>query len=339
MAEPTREAVVPGQRQGTGLLPQTAVRRESAAEFDPRWLRAFLAVAEEGHFGRAAARLSMGQPSLSRHIQQLERALGVRLFHRASHGVTLTEAGRLVRPEAENTLAQNARLLRTAQLYAGSARSEMTVGAPLPGPAGGLLAEAARRFRKDRNNAQVAVTDLSDNEQSGALAQHRIDAALTWGRPRLAGLTDEVLLREPLAVLLTVEHPLAACSHLPLSALPDEPLLFPVRERQHCWTLLRDAAAAQGIALEPVPTAPAAVLDFVAHGLGYSVVPASLSLRAPCGLAFVPLPVLSVQMSVMWRHTEQSLEVPAFVAACRAAAASLIGTRPDIWSAPSEAGA
>ncbi|MEV7816329.1 LysR substrate-binding domain-containing protein [Streptomyces flaveolus] len=304
-----------------------------ATDVDPRWLRAFLAVAEERHFGRAAARLSMGQPSLSRHVQQLERVLGIKLFDRASHGVTLTEAGRLIRPKAEDVLAQNARLWSTAQAYVSASRSAMTVAAPLPGPAGGLLAEAIRRFRAGSGHAQIAVLDLADGEQAGALAQHRVDAVLTWGQLPLTGLAGEALIEEPVTGVVGVRHPLASAPQLPWSALAEDSLLFPVQERQHCWSVLRASAERAGTVLDPVPTAPAAVLDLVAGGLGCSAVPASQSLGASPELAFVRLPELSVTMSVVWRQADPSPAVTAFVAACRAAAAILTRTRPDIWTA------
>ncbi|MFF9488166.1 LysR family transcriptional regulator [Streptomyces sp. NPDC014676] len=307
------------------------------ADLDPRWLRAFLAVARERHFGRAAARLSIGQPSLSRHVQQLERALGVQLFHRTPHGVMLTEVGRVIRPEAEGVLALSSHLLRTARTYTGRSRSTLTVAAPLPSPAGGLLSEAIRRFRGDRGGPeqpQIAVIDLVDEEQTGALAQRRVDAVLTWGRPGHAAFAGEALVEEPVDALFAARHSLAATPQVTVSALADEPLLFPVRERRHCWTLLRDAAEAARTELDPVPTSPAAVLDLVASGLGCSVVPRSLRLSASPELAFVPLRGLSARMSVVWRQADHSPAVTAFVAACRAAAVALTGARPDIWSAP-----
>ncbi|WP_331728154.1 LysR family transcriptional regulator [Streptomyces sp. NBC_01176] len=301
-------------------------------DVNPRWLRAFLAVAQERHFGRAAALLSMGQPSLSRHVQQLERALGVQLFHRAAHGATLTEAGRLVLPDAENMLAQQSRLLWTARTYASTARSALTVAAPLPSAAGGLLAEAILRFRVARGHARVAVLDLGDEEQAGALVQHRVDAVLTWGQPPLAGLAAEPLVEEPVMGVVDAGHPLACDTLMPWSALAEDPLLFPVRERQYCWSVLSARANAAGTELNPVPTAPTAALALVAAGLGSSVVPASQGLDVSSRLAFVRLPELSVRMSVMWRQADQSAAVSAFVAACRSAATHLTRTRPDIWS-------
>ncbi|WP_030752008.1 LysR family transcriptional regulator [Streptomyces sp. NRRL S-31] len=301
-------------------------------DVDPRWLRAFLAVAQERHFGRAAARLSMGQPSLSRHVQQLERALGIQLFHRSPHGVTLTEAGRLVLPDAESMLAQQSRLLRIARAYTDTARSALTVAAPLPSAAGGLLAEAIRRFQITRRHARIAVLDLSDEEQAGALAQHRVDAVLTWGQPAPAGLAAQPLVEEPVMGVVDAGHPLAGEALMPWSALAETALLFPVRERQHCWSVLSATANAAGTELNPVPTAPAAVLDLVAGGLGSSAVPASQSLGVSSRLAFVRLPELSVRMSVMWRQEDRSAAVSAFVAACRSAAVHLTRIHPDIWS-------
>ncbi|MGC0379702.1 LysR family transcriptional regulator [Streptomyces sp. SAI-229] len=314
-----------------------SVDRQLADDLDPRLLRAFLALAAEGHFGRAAARLSIAQPSLSRQVQQLERTLGVPLFHRTPHGTALTDAGRLIRPQAESVLAQNARLMQIARDRAGLSPSVLTVAAPLPSPAGGLLSEAIHRFRDGREQARIAVLDLSDGDRTSALAQHRVDAVLTWGGPDLPGLAAEELVREPVHGLVTAGHPLEGAQQMPLSALADGPLLFPVEERWHCWAGLRDAAAAARIRLEPVPTAPAAVLDLVADGLGCSAVPASLRLSPSPDLAFVPLPGLSVLMSVMWRRTDDSPAVAAFVAACKSAATELIRKRPDIWSDPRQA--
>ncbi|GGS55256.1 LysR family transcriptional regulator [Streptomyces griseoviridis] len=313
------------------------VDQQSADDPGPRLLRAFLALAVEGHFGHAAARLSIAQPSLSRQVRQLERVLGVPLFHRTPHGASLTDAGRLLRPEAERVLAQNARLVRIARDCAVPSPSVLNIAAPLPSPAGSLLSEAIHRFRDGREQARIAVLDLSDEEQASALAGHRIDAALTWGGTHLPGLASEELVREPVHGLVTSGHPLEGAERMPLSALSDGPLLFPVRERRHCWTGLRDAASAARVRLEPVPTAPAAVLGMVADGLGCSAVPASLRLSSSPGLAFVPLPGLSVLMSVMWRRTDDSPAVAAFVAACRSAATALIGKRPDIWSDPRQA--
>ncbi|GAA0481600.1 hypothetical protein Ade02nite_57050 [Paractinoplanes deccanensis] len=298
-------------------------------DLEPRLLRAFLAVAGEGHFGRAAQRLRLAQPALSRQIQQLERQLGVQLFRRTPAGAELTEAGRAVLPEARRALAQNERVVRAAR---GS--RTITVAAPLPSPPGGLLAEAIRRLRERRPEVRVVVMDVDDDKQSAALAAGTIDAALSWGGAGSPAVRGEALVDEPSVVALAAGHPAARGDRISLGELAAEPLLFPVRERRHCWAKLDAAAEAALVELSPVPTAPAAVPDLVADGLGVSVVPASFRLGRYPDLRFVPVPGVCGRMSVLWRRDEAEPAILDFVAGCRAAAAVLVGRHPEVWQPP-----
>ena len=303
-------------------------------EIEPRLLRALIAVAGEGHFGRAAERLGMAQPALSRRIQQLERVLGVTLFDRTSQGATLTGVGRAVLPEARRALTQNGRVLSTARAYAAQGSPTVVVAAPLPSPPGGLLAEAIRRLRAEQPGVRVTVTDVEDELQSAALAGGSADVALTWGGTDRPDVTSRPLAEERWVAAVPAGHPAVRAGELSLQALAEEPLLFPVRERRNCWSRLAAAAEAAYVSLAPIPTAPGAVADLVADGLGVSVVPASFRLTQQPGLAFVPLPApgLSGRISVMWRRDESALVVLALLAACQGAAGELAGRHPDIWS-------
>ncbi|MEU8818959.1 LysR family transcriptional regulator [Actinoplanes sp. NPDC048796] len=303
------------------------------SDLEPRLLRSFLAVAAEGHFGRASQRLRLAQPALSRQIQQLERQLGVLLFDRTPAGATLTAAGRAVVPEAERALAQNERVVRTARAAAVAGSRSITVAAPLPSPPGGLLAEAIRRLKTARPEVRVVVVDVDDDKQSAALAAGTIDAALSWGPPDSAEVRGEVLADEPSVAAVAAGHPYAERDLIPLGALAGDPLLFPVRERAHCWAKLDAAARAALVELSPVPTAPAAVPDLVADGLGVSVVPASFRLGRYPDLRFVPVPGVSGRMSVLWRRDESDPAVLDFVDGCRAAARVLTGRHPEVWRA------
>ncbi|QXG76071.1 LysR family transcriptional regulator [Modestobacter sp. L9-4] len=306
--------------------PVTPATRQDP-DVDPRLLRAFLAVAEEGHFGRAAARLRLAQPALSRQVQQLERSLGVELFTRGPAGVELTDVGRVVRPEAARALAQNQRLVRTARAHAGAPGPALTVAAPMPAPPGGLLAAAIRLFRADHGDLALAVVELDDDEQATALAEGRVDVALTWERPVRPGLTAERLLTEPTVALLPPGHPLAGAASFPVGAFTDGPLLFPVAERSHCWAQLETLAGGAGVRLDPIPTAPSAVTDLVAAGLGISAVPGSFSSSGRSDVAFVPVPGLVGEMSVLWRDEESDVLVLDFLDACRAAAREQVAGR------------
>ncbi|WP_250004596.1 LysR family transcriptional regulator [Actinoplanes sp. M2I2] len=315
--------------------PEAAPDAVGQSEVEPRLLRALVAVAGEGHFGRAAQRLGLAQPALSRRIQQLERVLGVSLFDRTSQGATLTGAGRAVLPEAKRALAQNRRVLNAARAYGAQGSRTVVVAAPLPSPPGGLLAEAIRRLRTEQPGVRVTVTDIKDEEQSAALAAGSVDVALTWGGANRPDVTSRPLVEERWVAALPAGHPAVSAGELSLEALAGESLLFPVQERRHCWSRLTAVAEAAYVSLAPIPTAPGAVADLVADGLGVSVVPASFRLSQLPGLAFVPLPGpgLSGRMSLLWRRDESAPAVLALLAACRAAAGELAERRPDIWTA------
>ncbi|MFH9090744.1 LysR family transcriptional regulator [Streptomyces sp. NPDC017673] len=307
-------------------------------DVDPRLLRAFLAVAREGHFGHAAAGLGIAQPALSRQVRRLERLLGTDLLVRTPRGAELTEAGRTVVPEAERALAYNRRLVRAARSLTDAGPAVLTVSAPMPSPPGGLLAEAVRRLWSGRARTRVSVVDLRDGQQAAALADGRVDAVLTWDPPVADGLTGEALVEERTSALLAQGHPRAGTEPMPLAALEAQTVLFPVRERSHCWAQLDAAAAAEGVGITPVPTAPSAVADLVAAGLGVSAVPGSFRFAGYPGVTFVPLERLSGTMSVVWRRDDDSRAVAGFVAACRDAARSLAAAHGDVWRLPEATG-
>jgi DNA-binding transcriptional LysR family regulator len=180
----------------------------------------------------------------------------------------------------------------------------------------------------------VSVVELRDGQQAAALADGRVDAVLTWDPPVADGLATEVPVQERTSALLAQGHPRAGAELMSLAALGARAVLFPVRERSHCWAQLDAAAAAEGVDITPVPTAPSAVTDLVAAGLGVSAVPGSFRFAGYPGVTFVPLERLSGTMSVVWRRDDDSRAVAGFVAACRDAARSLATAHGDVWRLP-----
>ncbi|MGW5496839.1 LysR family transcriptional regulator [Streptomyces olivaceoviridis] len=306
------------------------------SELEPRLLRAFLTLAQERHFGRAAARLAIAQPALSRQIQQLERLFGLALFSRTTHGAVLTAAGECLLPEAERALEQNEHVLRVAAMLAETEASTVRVAAPMPLPAGGLLTEAVRRFRDDFPQVRVEVLELPDHEQPTSVAQGRMDLALSWDRPDVPGLIAEPLLAEQSYAVVSADHALADAAAVGPAELSACQVLFPVDERSHCWELLRAAAREARVEIRPVPTAPAAVLDLVRGGLGVSVVPSSLRTGVGAGLVFIPVTGLRYTMTLLRKQGERSPAVQRFVAHTRDAATLLVQERGDVWSAYTE---
>ncbi|MVO88698.1 LysR family transcriptional regulator [Streptomyces sp. p1417] len=172
-----------------------------------RTLRYFVAVAEELHFGRAASRLHMSQPPLSRAVKQLETELGAVLLDRTSAGVALTAAGTVLLDEARALLD---RAERARERVAGAAgASTVTVGflGDATDPAAIRLADAYRR-RHPHVEVRVRETDLSD--PTCGLHAGAVDIALTRGPFDTTGLTVRTLRADPVGALLRADDPLAA---------------------------------------------------------------------------------------------------------------------------------
>lgn len=199
---------------------------------ETRELRYFVAVAEELHFGRAAERLGMAQPPLSRAIQRLERRLGVTLLERDRRGVALTDAGRVLLGEARATLeAATAAAHRTRR--AAASRDHLVL-ATKAGASYELLRELLDAHAAEPGAAEVEVLLCGIGEQPGLLRDGRADVALVH-RPfdRLSGFDTEELLTEGQVAVLPASHPLAARDRLSLAEVTDVPDLPIARWPRH----------------------------------------------------------------------------------------------------------
>ncbi|MEV5652434.1 LysR family transcriptional regulator [Nocardia sp. NPDC052254] len=193
---------------------------------ETRELRYFVAVAEELHFGRAAQRLAIAQPPLSRAIQQLERRLGVTLLHRTSRAITVTEAGSVLLREARVVLdAIDAAERRTRRA---AADRPGVVLATKAGASSELLSKLLDAYAAEPGALAVEVMLSGPGEQERLLRDGRADVALLH-RPfdTMAGFDTEDLHTEQQVVVLPAGHPLADRARLSLaeiSALTDLPL-------------------------------------------------------------------------------------------------------------------
>ena len=187
-------------------------------DLDLRLVRYFVAVAEQQHFGRAAALLHLAQPSLSRQIRRLEQQLGARLLDRTPQGSRLTEAGQVFLPLAQS-------LLRSADQAAARTRAAADPSRIIIGFTSNILiTQAVRELRRRNPDADVQTVHLEWDEARSALLEHRVDAALA----RLPFLTDQlhvtILYDEPRAVLLPRDHRLAGKESVTLDDIADEPM-------------------------------------------------------------------------------------------------------------------
>jgi LysR family transcriptional regulator, benzoate and cis,cis-muconate-responsive activator of ben and cat genes len=188
---------------------------------ETRELRYFVAVAEELHFGRAAQRLGIAQPPLSRAIQQLERRLGASLLDRGSRGVALTEAGAVLLREGRAALdAVTAAERRTQRAAAGSGGLVLVTKA---GASTELLAKLLAAYAAEPGSVPVEVVLCGIAEQGPLLRDGRADVALLH-RPfdDVAGFDTEELVTEGQVLLLPAGHPLTARSQVRMADLDDE---------------------------------------------------------------------------------------------------------------------
>jgi DNA-binding transcriptional LysR family regulator len=196
-------------------------------DLDPRLLRYFLAVAEELHFGRAAARLYISQPSLSNQIRKLERAIGAELFVRSSREVKLTNAGRALLEEAPLALAALERAGEQTRLAGEGYKGRVRLGYPPPASSETLGALVAA-FEDDNPNMKVITSQLFSAEIPGRVLAGELDVGLALHPQPTAGLRSEALRVEPLAALVSKGHRLADASSIPLADLePETFFLFP----------------------------------------------------------------------------------------------------------------
>ena len=254
-------------------------------------LRCFVTVAEELHFGRAAKRLFMTQPPLSRQIQLLERSLGVTLLERSNRQVKLTVAGRHFLRDARHVLSYSEQAGNSARRLAHGEAGRLMLGftavsgyALIPGMLG-----HARTVLPD---VEVELQEMVSGAQAEALAAQMIDI----GFVRRAAAQDEMdyqlICREPLLVTLPSGHPLAAHERIGLPALAEHPfVMYAPDEGRYFYDCIAGLFAAAGVTPRYLYHLGQthSILGLVRAGLGVAIVPAAAQDLYPGQLEFRPL--------------------------------------------------
>ncbi|GHC59334.1 LysR substrate-binding domain-containing protein [Streptomyces cinnamoneus] len=252
---------------------------------DLRALRCFVAVAEEGHFGRAAARLHLAQPPLSRRIRELEADLGCRLFDRIPTGARLTPAGEVLLTEARDLLE---RAERARERVRGAEAARVLVLGTVAGADLDVGPAALAALRRDRPGARVRLREAPITDPTAGLREGRVDLALTRLPFDTAGLTVRLLGEEPVVAAVPADDPLAARPRLRVAELAGRP-----RFRLPPGTDARWRAywlAAEEDAPGPVVASVEECLHAVLWEGTVGLLPAGAALRhARPSIAFVPV--------------------------------------------------
>ncbi|WP_207538596.1 LysR substrate-binding domain-containing protein [Sabulicella rubraurantiaca] len=253
-----------------------------------RHLRYVVALADELHFGRAAARLGISQPPLSQQLAMLERQLGVRLFDRDRRGVRLTSAGTLFVVEARMALraAERARdvALQAERGEVGELRIGLFASAPLTRGVAGAISD----FRAAYPGARLMLTEAPSHRQVRALAEGGLDLGFlrSPAKPLLPpGLEAIEAVREPLCVVVPARHALARhAGPVPVELLAGEPMVFFDRSfSASMYDQIHALCTAAGFTPNIVQEANAntMILGLVAAGLGVSILPAAQCAMRP----------------------------------------------------------
>ena len=191
-----------------------------------RHLRYYVAVAEALNFTKAAARLRVAQPSLSRQMQSLEDEIGVDLLKRSPRGVTLTAEGKLFLDEARQVIARTDESVNKVRALARGEYGELHVGYAAS-PSVEILPPALAAFKKGAPHVKLMLHDLASNEMAEGLRRGTLDLSIMV-RPTeeiAVGLEFDLLESYPFCVALPLRHPLARLKRVPLTLLVHEPLV------------------------------------------------------------------------------------------------------------------
>ncbi|MGV3564761.1 MAG: LysR substrate-binding domain-containing protein [Nocardioides sp.] len=291
-----------------------------------RLLRSFVVLAEERHFGRAAARLHVAQPALSQQLKALEREVGARLLDRSTRRVDLTEAGRLLLERAQEVLAAADRAEADLALLVAGRAGRVRLG--FVGTATyDVLPRVARRVREELPDLELELRgELLGPELVDALRSGDLDlAVLRPGSVLPDDLVVHELRREPLVAVLPAAHPAAGGASVALADLAGETLVtHPSGARSTLQPRVLEACRTAGFdpaVLEVGETGTLVV--FVAAGLGVGLVPASVRALRLDGVAYVPLTGDPVTVPLALAHRPDPSPAVARVAALVAGVAGV----------------
>jgi DNA-binding transcriptional LysR family regulator len=298
-----------------------------------RQLQAFVAVGEELHFGRAAARLHMAQSPLSQLIRRLEADVGVPLLRRTTRRVELLPAGEVLLERAHTILAAASAAEEDVRAAASGELGRLAIGFT-GSMTYALLPHLAKALRAQLPRVRL---DLRGEMLTPAQVERLLEGALDVALLRPPVDHDELVLEpvgvEPLVAVLPADHVLAGLDRVPVARLADEPfIVYPSSARSVVHDAVDATCADHGFTpiVEMEVAETSTLVSFVAAGVGVALVPASARQMSVAGAVYRPLSggTHLVELAMCWRAASQSLTLPRALAVIRGELDELHGILP-----------
>lgn len=303
-------------------------------QIDLRSLRYFAVLAEELHFGRAAARLHMSQPPLSLAIRQLEERLEVPLFVRSHHRVELTEAGQMLQQQVPLVFDQLERAVDRTRQTGRGLMGRLEIGV-ISSSLVGVVPRALQVFRERYPSVVWRLHELTPKLQIEGLHDGRIDVCFFRMPREQPNLQHEIVLQETLMVALPVVHRLVTRSQLGLADLADEPFILFGRQQSRFAEYLYQCCIQSGFTpdIRQQVIEVQTMLSLVGTGLGVALLPESMRHIAPGNVVFKRLsPALpKVPLYAIYRTGDVSPSLALFLQVVRDLVATM-EARPPVMT-------
>jgi DNA-binding transcriptional LysR family regulator len=286
---------------------------------DLRRLRYFVTIAEELHFGRAAIRLRIAQPPLTRHITALEAELGLRLFERSTRAVRLTPEGTLFLEQARTVLQRVDEAQAAARKMAQGVLGRLTIGYSSSIPMSDVFSDIIRHVSRNLSEVELLFREVSSVSQLQQIADATLDIGFGWpaSGAAQAGIQSLIVSRDPLVVAVPSTSVHANKAAIDFADLAEETFLnYPPGYGAALNAALDELCARAGIAPRMGPTASqmTTLISLVAAERGVAIVPSFTSALQRSGVAYVPLAEPYIfEQSVVWREPFSSTCVERFV--------------------------
>ena len=280
-----------------------------------RQVEIFVAVAEIGHFGRAAEVLHISQPTVSQEVSRLERALGIALLDRSRRSATLTQAGEAMAAEGRKLLDQADQVVRNVQLYEPTRMRTARVVAS-PSVVNRLLPSVISRAELTLSTVRIEDILVDTGGVTSALVAERADIGLGRFLDETPAYEIEILAHEQVFVAVSRKHPLAATDRVALRELEDLPLLLWPREQNPAYyDYLLEICTSRGLRPMLLVSPPRIVgsrLYLLSEARAFSLVPASMIGHLSEDLTAVPLErPATLPLEMQWRSSDSRPQLAA----------------------------